>query len=128
MRHKIPFIEFYMTHVLGHDAPPLGLPCHTCRPLSSPSIKHLNHHQPLVVNEKFTCSTINKKFPCFVVNKELSCSIIMRNYLFYYEHEQKTLPTRRKLQRNVFQIFSKNRRMGVLKTLLVFASIALQRK
>jgi hypothetical protein len=38
------------------------------------------------------------------------------------------LQTRRVMQRNTFQIFSKKRWMGVLRTLLVFANIALQRK
>ncbi len=60
----------------GHNAPPPGLPCHTCGPLSLSYVEHLNHRQSPIINENFTCFVINKKFPCFVTNKYFPCSAI----------------------------------------------------
>jgi hypothetical protein len=53
-------IELYLAPVSSHDALPLGLPCHTCKPFSSPFVKHLNHYQPpsniVVIDKEFSCS------------------------------------------------------------------------
>jgi hypothetical protein len=82
-------IKLYRVLVMGCNAPPPCLPCHTYMALSLPSIKHFNHHRPLVVDKYFTCSIINKEFFFFVVvDRDFPCFTISLNYMFYYKHEQ----------------------------------------
>jgi hypothetical protein len=69
-------IKLYPTPVPCCDAPPPGLPCHTCGRLSLPSVEHLNHHRPSVLNRDLTCSAVNGEFPCSAIDRELSCSAI----------------------------------------------------
>jgi len=58
-------IQLWPTPALGHNAPPPSIPCHTCGPLSLPSLKHLisverYRYQPpwnsIVIDCNFTCS------------------------------------------------------------------------
>jgi hypothetical protein len=53
-----PPIELYQVPILGRNATQPGLPCHTCEPLSSSSIEHLDHCRPpsnvIVVGEDFS--------------------------------------------------------------------------
>jgi hypothetical protein len=46
VRCYLPPIKFFPALVLGRNAPPLSLPCHTCRPLSSLFVEHFKHHWP----------------------------------------------------------------------------------
>lgn len=73
LRHYLPPIKFFPELVLGHNAPPLRLPCHTCKPLSSLFVKHLKHRWPpslLTSLEHFHCwlQLWIVLLPTFIVN------------------------------------------------------------
>jgi hypothetical protein len=40
-----PAIKLYLAPAWGHNAPPPGIPCHTCELLLPLYVEHLNHCQ-----------------------------------------------------------------------------------